>query len=372
MPAEPVPLTGRVKCVRRGENLAEALVGGVENGQEVGVEVPQDRPRPGPRPPRDRDWRDPGPSAGGRKSAPAHRGRPVLACANAPPSIRPSGRLPAWNGFSLRTGSFPPSAPTSPRTRARTPTGCGAVRRGAPANSSARPDAEALHLVMVIAGGAATPETVQTLHALQQQTTPHWTLTVVVRNSWQTAFTALLERLGAPPDEPARPGRVRRGLGAAGPHARPRGWPPTPGPPSSLLFPGDIWAPDAVAQLAGRALAPDRRLRRRGLVTAAGRARRSPAQAVVLARIPPLVRLYREATRHRVGDRTRSWHRRAPACPTSNTIWPCGPARRRDRSSIFPRSCAIGSSRRGHGPSPGSPTSRTWSPPCCAGARRPR
>jgi len=44
---------------------------------------------------------------------------------------------------------------------------------------------------MVIAG-EPPPETVQTLHALQQQTTPHWTLTVVASAAWQTSFTALV------------------------------------------------------------------------------------------------------------------------------------------------------------------------------------
>ena len=47
MPAEPVPLRGRVKGFAVAKTLPEALVGGVEKGQELGVEVPQDRPRQG-------------------------------------------------------------------------------------------------------------------------------------------------------------------------------------------------------------------------------------------------------------------------------------------------------------------------------------
>jgi GT2 family glycosyltransferase len=116
-----------------------------------------------------------------------------------------------------------------------------------------RPDAEVLNLVMVIAG-EPTPETVQTLQALAQQTSQHWTLTVVVRNSWQTAFTALLGVSGLhrtsqrvrveTTDDGARPAdMLGRGLGA------------NSGAPVALLFPGDIWAPDAVAQL-GSALSP--------------------------------------------------------------------------------------------------------------------
>lgn len=116
-----------------------------------------------------------------------------------------------------------------------------------------RPDAEALNLVMVIAG-EPTPETVQTLHGLAQQTSPHWTLTVVVRNSWQTAFTALLGvsglhrttqrvRVEETDDSAAPADMLGRGLAA------------NTGTPVALLFPGDIWAPDAVAQLAS-ALSP--------------------------------------------------------------------------------------------------------------------
>jgi len=116
-----------------------------------------------------------------------------------------------------------------------------------------RPDVEALNLVMVIAG-EPTPETVQTLHALAQQTSQHWTLTVVVRNSWQTAFTALLGvsglhrtsqrvRVEATDDAAAPADMLGRGLAARS------------GAPVALLFPGDIWAPDTVAQL-GSALSP--------------------------------------------------------------------------------------------------------------------
>ncbi len=116
-----------------------------------------------------------------------------------------------------------------------------------------RSDAEALNLVMVIAA-EPTPETVQTLQALAQQTTAHWTLTVVVRNSWQTAFTALLGvsglhrtsqrvRVESTDDSAAPAQMLSRGLAASA------------GAPVALLFPGDVWAPDAVGQLAS-ALSP--------------------------------------------------------------------------------------------------------------------
>jgi GT2 family glycosyltransferase len=100
---------------------------------------------------------------------------------------------------------------------------------------------------MVIAG-EPPPETVQTLHALQQQTTPHWTLTVVASAAWQTSFTALVAVSGLQRTSqrvrvvyvtdlhPAE--MLRHGLRGAG------------ASDVALLFPGDVWAPDAVAQLA--------------------------------------------------------------------------------------------------------------------------
>jgi GT2 family glycosyltransferase len=95
---------------------------------------------------------------------------------------------------------------------------------------------------------------VRTLYALQQQTITGWTLSVVVENSWQTVFTALLSVSGLQRtsqrvrvdvvDDTTPPAQMLRlGLTA------------NAGSNVSLLFPGDIWAPDAVAQLAS-ALSP--------------------------------------------------------------------------------------------------------------------
>jgi GT2 family glycosyltransferase len=96
--------------------------------------------------------------------------------------------------------------------------------------------------------GEPPPETVRSLHALQQQTFSSWMLTVVVENSWQTAFTALLsvsglqrtsQRVRVEIVDDASPPAHMLGVGlAAG-----------SGSNISLLFPGDAWAPDAVAQL---------------------------------------------------------------------------------------------------------------------------
>jgi GT2 family glycosyltransferase len=111
-----------------------------------------------------------------------------------------------------------------------------------------RPDVESLHLVMVIAG-EPPPETVRTLHALQNQTTNRWTLTVVVQNTWQTAFTALLSVSGI--QRTSQRVRVECVDDTAPPaHMLGRGLTANAGTNVSLLFPGDVWAPDAVAQLA--------------------------------------------------------------------------------------------------------------------------
>jgi GT2 family glycosyltransferase len=111
------------------------------------------------------------------------------------------------------------------------------------------PDAEVLHLVMVVAD-EPPPGTVRTLQALQAQTSTRWRLTVVLRASWQTAFTALLAvsglhrtsqrvRVECVEDSSTPDQMLRLGLDA------------NTGANLSLLFPGDVWAPDAVAQLGG-------------------------------------------------------------------------------------------------------------------------
>src|SRR3984957_13443834 len=64
-----------------------------------------------------------------------------------------------------------------------------------PRQFTARPGLGPLHLVMVMSG-EPPPETVRTLHALQRQTIGSWKPTVVLENSWQTGFTALVSVSG--------------------------------------------------------------------------------------------------------------------------------------------------------------------------------
>jgi O-antigen biosynthesis protein len=111
-----------------------------------------------------------------------------------------------------------------------------------------RADAASLHLVMAI-DGEPPPETVRSLHALQQQTSSEWTLTVVVENSWQTAFTALLSVSGLQrTSQRVRVEVVPDASPAA--HMLQVGLSTNSGSNVSFLFPGDVWAPDTVAQLA--------------------------------------------------------------------------------------------------------------------------
>ncbi len=113
-----------------------------------------------------------------------------------------------------------------------------------------RPQPEPLHMVMVMAG-EPPPETVRTLHALQQQTATQWSLTVVVRRSWQVAFTALLTVSGL--QRSSRRVRVECAEDTSpAHHMLDLGLTAARGAHLSLLFPGDLWAPDAVAQLSGR------------------------------------------------------------------------------------------------------------------------
>lgn len=101
----------------------------------------------------------------------------------------------------------------------------------------------------MVAAGELPAETVRTLHALQQQTATNWTLTVVVETSWQTAFTALLSVSGL--QRTSQRVRVETVDDATPPaHMLRLGLAANAGSNVSLLFPGDIWAPDAVAQLA--------------------------------------------------------------------------------------------------------------------------
>jgi GT2 family glycosyltransferase len=106
----------------------------------------------------------------------------------------------------------------------------------------------------MVVSGEPPAETVRTLHALQRQTIGGWTLTVVLENSWQTAFTALLSVSGV--QRASQRVRVEVVEDTSSPaHMLRLGLDANAGRNVSLLLPGDIWAPDAVAQLAS-ALSP--------------------------------------------------------------------------------------------------------------------
>ena len=106
-----------------------------------------------------------------------------------------------------------------------------------------------LHLVMPIAG-EPPPETVDTLRSLHTQTTERWVLTALVETPFHPTFMALLAVSGL-----QRAQRVR--LNGDGGSDRlcnvlRSGLETLTGSNVALIFPGDVWAPDAVAQLAAR------------------------------------------------------------------------------------------------------------------------
>jgi GT2 family glycosyltransferase len=103
--------------------------------------------------------------------------------------------------------------------------------------------------------GEPGPETVPTLEGLQHQTTSDWVLTAVVSERWHTAFTALLAVSGL--HRTSQRVRVEQVDDSSGLYAMlETGLRAGEGSAVALLFPGDVWAPDAVAQLSA-ALGPD-------------------------------------------------------------------------------------------------------------------
>ena len=115
--------------------------------------------------------------------------------------------------------------------------------------------APALGLVMIVTG-VVTRTIGRTLESLRRQTSDRWSLTVVaeeaalpavdmiVRSGTSLRARRRVRTLGVPQGSPARD-LLRVGLAA------------NQGSPIALLFPGDAWAPDAVA-LIGAALGPTR------------------------------------------------------------------------------------------------------------------
>lgn len=112
---------------------------------------------------------------------------------------------------------------------------------------------ELLHLVMPIEGEPML-EIVQTLGSLQRQKVSTWSLTVVLQERWQTAFTSLLAVSGLHGSARrvrvlvAEPSASVREMFEAAVEA-------IADANIAVLFPGDVWAPDAVALL-GSAVTP--------------------------------------------------------------------------------------------------------------------
>ena len=107
-----------------------------------------------------------------------------------------------------------------------------------------------LRLVMVMEG-EPPPETMVTLRSLQEQTDTNWKLWTALPASQLPAFASLLRASGSHPDGPnvemfAVPGPVvaSQVLDIA--------LSETTEADVALIFPGDVWAPDAVSTMAGQ------------------------------------------------------------------------------------------------------------------------
>ena len=113
---------------------------------------------------------------------------------------------------------------------------------------------DALQLLMLIAG-EPSPETVDTLRSLQAQLSDRWNLNVVLQSAVQAAFTALLTVSGL--QKSNRRVRTHHSEGTTLHQLLSTGLLACPGSNVAVIYPGDVWAPDAVGQLLS-ALGPDR------------------------------------------------------------------------------------------------------------------
>ena len=180
-------------------------------------------------------------------SAPAHRGRSTLTCANAPGAKWASGRLPSVERVLFAPRELPPLPPDV----SEDPGYAAWVRQreGERARQAVRPGPSPLVLVMLV-GEAPAASVGRSLRALRAQTTSRWLLTLAATEPRH----AELERLV----RSTLPRQARRHLtwilasaGTPLPELLRQGLRSQEGAPVALLFPGDVWAPDAVALLGG-------------------------------------------------------------------------------------------------------------------------
>jgi GT2 family glycosyltransferase len=116
------------------------------------------------------------------------------------------------------------------------------------------PSRRNLKLLMVVPD-EPPPETVRTLQALDGQSSPNWTLHVILREEWQASFTSLIAVSGL--RRSSTRVRLEYADAAAGVDEMcNQALAASEGEDIAFLAPGDLWAFDAVALLAG-ALTPD-------------------------------------------------------------------------------------------------------------------
>ena len=288
MPADPVPLTGRVSAFEVAKTWRRRSFVLVEERQELRIEVPEHGPGQ-----RHGDFRVRIRRSRPHEEAVGYPHRRIVTGPRSPAPTRPmahgpSGRLPAWNGCSSPPGRYRPSLPTS-----RQDPGPYAAWVARPRGAAATREQRRRPGDRICAWSCPSPTSTRrpvrrTLQSLRRQTSRRWSLTVVAdrgprcprsgRSCVRTRRSATVGGSGSwVPRRAARP----RDLLETGIEA-------SRGSPRALIFPGDAWAPDAVALLSA-ALGPDGRgLRRRGRGSGRWHLRRATVEARLLARIPPL------------------------------------------------------------------------------------
>ncbi len=101
-----------------------------------------------------------------------------------------------------------------------------------------------LHVVMLIAG-QPPGETVESLRSLGRQRSTHWKLTVVAEERWRTEIAALLVVSGIA----QHVAMVTLEEGTGFDHLLEAGLAASAGDDIALIFPGDLWAEDAIPML---------------------------------------------------------------------------------------------------------------------------
>ena len=337
MPADPVPLTGRVNAFEVAKTRRSRSFVLVEQLQELGIEVPEHRPgqRHGHFRVRIRGTRsheqavgDPHRRivAGPRSPAPTRRGaqswRPVD-CPRGTGALRPEDAAAPPPGRGRRSH---PLRRLGSRARGRP-----VLDRDTSAEATDAPRGHGYRR-----GAAARRQLIRSNRCGLQIST-RWRLTVVCHRPWERDIAALLAVSGISrifdlevADEASTFEELLATTAASG------------GNDMALIYPGDIWARDAVTQLADALNDDGVAYRRRGLRRRQRHARRAPPQARVSHPSTSCTPTTSAARWRSLAAWCHGYRLRPPECRRlGSTILRCVPARWPAQSGTFPRFSAI-------------------------------